>query len=616
MMKKRYLVKGYDEELGSEISALVYGKSPEDAKRRSGLSVYSIESIDYYPEPNSFRSFLYACIAIVSCAFGITATSLFYNAFIVPDYNDTNASVNSIDDPKQNGVNGESSEIDSQTQERISKKLLAIPFVKAFDLHREYLQNEVSADLKYQDEEIAVRGMISTIANDDYSGNPYITFTTLNNYSFNQGLIEKDETIKCYFSNDDAREIAGLNSGDMVTVKGLCQGYSGLDGKIGIVILKDCNLAPEVQDAHYAALRQTLTAKPVYESYTADALSHLLQSSEANALIDERIAVKGLVADKNIHPRKGVVKLKTLHEYNVYLNLHESSIAIFEGIDLGDEVIAAGVLHVDNRYSLNEAYINSAVVVDRDKSKLEPFLNVKVNKSTESQSVDFIENGGHKSTKEHIDPLDSPQHKSENHDTRSLDYFLEASVHNKRIDDYVVKLTNKQPNDPAQKERVSNKLSEIILLSTEHNPLAWRAFEVWGGKDSIKFCLDIISSPESRRDDVRAAINYLSTAATDRNKVAIAEHISKWLLLETKAAEKAMIELGPVSEEFAIKYLDSKEHKSVKLACINILSRVGATDAVDALQKYGSDNDVAINSAARNAYHTVRNRLKADNAKE
>jgi hypothetical protein len=94
----------------------------------------------------------------------------------------------------------------------------------ASNLYADYDANEVTADDKYKNKKIAVKGIISSIAK-DFMDKPYITLTTGDHVS----------EIQCYFNNGET--LKKLSKGDGVIIIGTCT------GKVLVSVgLSDCRI--------------------------------------------------------------------------------------------------------------------------------------------------------------------------------------------------------------------------------------------------------------------------------------------------------------------------------------------------------------------------------------
>jgi hypothetical protein len=87
----------------------------------------------------------------------------------------------------------------------------------------EYQNNEVRSDRQYKGRTVAVKGVVASVGK-DIRDEPYIA------------LFGPDEItqVQCYFDKADEGKLARLNTGDIVTVAGTC------DGKFGNVRMKHC----------------------------------------------------------------------------------------------------------------------------------------------------------------------------------------------------------------------------------------------------------------------------------------------------------------------------------------------------------------------------------------
>ena len=100
-------------------------------------------------------------------------------------------------------------------------------FVTASVLYEAYYQNTVAADSIYKGQVIQVTGAIDSI-DEDVLGDVYITL---------KNPEDKWTSIQCYFPEGRRSELAQLESGQTVHVKGVCHGMSFLN-----VLVKGCTL--------------------------------------------------------------------------------------------------------------------------------------------------------------------------------------------------------------------------------------------------------------------------------------------------------------------------------------------------------------------------------------
>ncbi|MEK7995079.1 MAG: hypothetical protein AAB403_14835 [Planctomycetota bacterium] len=97
--------------------------------------------------------------------------------------------------------------------------------IGATDLFADYKANEIAADQKYKGRVLQVTGTVDSIAK-DITGTMYVT-------------LKGDEfigSIQCLFDDAHANQLAGLQRGMKVSVKGKC------GGKIMNVLLNGCVL--------------------------------------------------------------------------------------------------------------------------------------------------------------------------------------------------------------------------------------------------------------------------------------------------------------------------------------------------------------------------------------
>lgn len=91
----------------------------------------------------------------------------------------------------------------------------AIP-VTAAKLSSAYEDNEVAADAQYKGEIVDVTGVVETIAKDIFD-TPYVVLRDGGKWSV--------WNIQCMFSVKDELTLAQLSKGQVITVRGKCDGY-------------------------------------------------------------------------------------------------------------------------------------------------------------------------------------------------------------------------------------------------------------------------------------------------------------------------------------------------------------------------------------------------------
>jgi PKD repeat protein len=101
--------------------------------------------------------------------------------------------------------------------------------VSAQQLLDEYDANEVAAQLKYQNKQVAVSGYIDSINVNTFTGEPYVNLVG-----------SPDEWtlswVRCTFPLSAQATLATLHEGDYVTIIGTCEDYF-----LGDVMVDDCH---------------------------------------------------------------------------------------------------------------------------------------------------------------------------------------------------------------------------------------------------------------------------------------------------------------------------------------------------------------------------------------
>ena len=109
--------------------------------------------------------------------------------------------------------------------------------VSAYDLLRDYEDNEVAADLKYKDKVVLVTGVIDSI----YSGDvPTVTFSTPgvmekallvdNPKGISEEVVLALQWVTCRFSPEEVVSVGELRKGQQITFRGKVTG----DGLFGV----------------------------------------------------------------------------------------------------------------------------------------------------------------------------------------------------------------------------------------------------------------------------------------------------------------------------------------------------------------------------------------------
>jgi tRNA_anti-like len=101
--------------------------------------------------------------------------------------------------------------------------------VSAAQLSADYQANEVAADAQYKGKIVLITGIVDTIGK-DITDRMYVSLKSGGEYSI--------FGVQCFFAKAHESELAQLQKGEFVAMKGKC------DGKFGNVLLKGCVLAP------------------------------------------------------------------------------------------------------------------------------------------------------------------------------------------------------------------------------------------------------------------------------------------------------------------------------------------------------------------------------------
>lgn len=99
--------------------------------------------------------------------------------------------------------------------------------VSAVQLSREYDDNKVAADAKYEDKIVEVSGIVNDIGK-DILDDPYVTLEGISTSLFG---------IQCMFPRGDESQLASLSKGQSITLQGRVSGEL-----VGNVILRGCSI--------------------------------------------------------------------------------------------------------------------------------------------------------------------------------------------------------------------------------------------------------------------------------------------------------------------------------------------------------------------------------------
>jgi hypothetical protein len=103
--------------------------------------------------------------------------------------------------------------------------------LSANEIIRDYIENEVKADLKYDGKVVEITGVIDGIGK-DLIDTIYITVGKVSSNDF------LDRSVQCYFTESEASSVGNVSVGEHVTVKGK------IDGLMGNVHMKACRILP------------------------------------------------------------------------------------------------------------------------------------------------------------------------------------------------------------------------------------------------------------------------------------------------------------------------------------------------------------------------------------
>lgn len=129
--------------------------------------------------------------------------------------------------------------------------------VTSQEICEQYWDNEIRADTEYKNKDTIVRGDVGCIGRDGagvayillpFKWNKTMDFGAVDNIpmpeiTFPDWLCEGGYSVECKFDEKDEAEIAPLESGDHVFVKGVCQGL--VRDKLGLplfIVLEHCRV--------------------------------------------------------------------------------------------------------------------------------------------------------------------------------------------------------------------------------------------------------------------------------------------------------------------------------------------------------------------------------------
>lgn len=136
---------------------------------------------------------------------------------------------NSKDSSKKTASSDTKSEEKEEKEEKEKEKEETedVIIISATDLYNAFDNNAISAEEKYKGKTVQVTGVVGTI-DEDIWGSPYVR---LNADEF--GI----SSVSCYFPKKDKSNLASINSGETVTVEGVCGEMGFMD-----VDVKNCSL--------------------------------------------------------------------------------------------------------------------------------------------------------------------------------------------------------------------------------------------------------------------------------------------------------------------------------------------------------------------------------------
>jgi hypothetical protein len=97
--------------------------------------------------------------------------------------------------------------------------------VDAWTLVADYKDNEVAADEKYKGKTLKVKGFIGDIKK-DITDTMYVILQSGGDFEL--------RNVQCFFANNEKQRLVNLSKGQMITVRGRC------DGLMMNVVLRDC----------------------------------------------------------------------------------------------------------------------------------------------------------------------------------------------------------------------------------------------------------------------------------------------------------------------------------------------------------------------------------------
>ncbi len=134
---------------------------------------------------------------------------------------------NAIGSDSTNNVSQKNNTVKDKTSNQEVDKEIEYIEITAVELSRDYDNNKVAADAKYEDKDLKITGIINDIGK-DIMDTPYVALDGLETRLFG---------VQCMFPRNDESQLVDLSKGQSITLIGKLSGEI-----IGSVILKNCSI--------------------------------------------------------------------------------------------------------------------------------------------------------------------------------------------------------------------------------------------------------------------------------------------------------------------------------------------------------------------------------------
>lgn len=169
-------------------------------------------------------------------------------------------------------------------------------------------------------------------------------------------------------------------------------------------------------------------------------------------------------------------------------------------------------------------------------------------------------------------------------------------------------LSQQDGRDDPRREAVCERLVEAMARASGNtDSMVWRALERWPGTAANELFAEVLNDERAPRDRVHTALEVVARQQTPD----AAQRIIKWIILEPRLVQQALIDNGAASEQAVLEYI-IHDNADVRLACCRVLQAVGTRASSRALNGRGNDRDERVRAAARTAFYAIRDRINAE----